>query len=87
MNLMLKMTKVNFDCQLYNESIKMSNNYMQIVDKRHNKRTFTQPQTISRHLLCSICSDVFDDPVRTLCGYTFFYPDILFAIFAFRTGP
>lgn len=33
------------------------------------KRDFLSPESISRHLKCSICHDVFEDPVRTACGY------------------
>jgi hypothetical protein len=32
------------------------------------KREFIDPEKISRHLKCSICHDVFEDPVRTVCG-------------------
>lgn len=32
------------------------------------KRDFLSPENISRHLKCSICHDVFEDPVRTACG-------------------
>jgi len=63
----------------------MSNNYLQLVDRRQ-KRTFTQPHTVSRHLFCSICSDVFDDPVRTICGYISIYSGTHSAIFVSRTG-
>ena len=38
------------------------------MDKHKQKRTFLHPDNISRHLYCSICDDVFDDPVRVQCG-------------------
>lgn len=35
------------------------------------KRNFTQTSLISRHLICSICQDTFDEPNRIGCGHTF----------------
>lgn len=32
------------------------------------RRSFINPESISTHLRCSICQDVFEDPVRTACG-------------------
>ena len=35
------------------------------------RRDFVHPTQISPHLKCSICSEVFSDPVRAKCGHTF----------------
>lgn len=32
------------------------------------KRQFVNFDAISRHLKCSICHDVFEDPMRVKCG-------------------
>ena len=31
------------------------------------KRKFVSPTLISRHLMCAICAEVFNDPVRVNC--------------------
>ena len=35
------------------------------------KRKFVHPTQISKHLDCSVCQDVFNDPVRSKCLHTF----------------
>lgn len=35
------------------------------------RRLFTNPKAISRHLMCNICNEVYDDPTRLPCGHTF----------------
>lgn len=37
------------------------------------KRKFKAGQQISPHLSCPICQDIFEDPVRVICGHTFCY--------------
>ena len=38
------------------------------------KRNFVKVKEISKHLLCSICSEVFKNPMRLNCGfYSFIY--------------
>ena len=32
------------------------------------KRKFASPTLISKHLVCTICQEVFSDPVRVSCG-------------------
>jgi E3 ubiquitin-protein ligase NRDP1 len=45
----------------------MSSVFQQLAQAK-TRRDFLHPETISRHLYCSICRDVFEDPVRTICG-------------------
>jgi E3 ubiquitin-protein ligase NRDP1 len=35
------------------------------------KRKFVAPSSISQHLICSFCYEVFNDPVRADCLHTF----------------
>jgi hypothetical protein len=35
------------------------------------ERKFSKPTQISKHLTCSICTDVFVDATRIFCGHTF----------------
>jgi hypothetical protein len=39
-----------------------------LLNSAKGKREFLLPEDISRHLKCSICQDVFEDPMRTKCG-------------------
>jgi hypothetical protein len=41
---------------------------MNLKRKRAEIR-FTDPQEINKHLICSICQDVFDDPRHIACGF------------------
>ena len=34
-------------------------------------RNFVKNSLISKHLICTICQEVFDDPKRIDCGHTF----------------
>jgi len=34
-------------------------------------RNFVNINIVSRHLFCTICQEVFEDPKRTNCGHTF----------------
>jgi hypothetical protein len=36
-------------------------------------RKFTKPASISPHLKCSICTDVFMNPIRLLCSYIYIF--------------
>lgn len=36
--------------------------------KEKNNRLFVDTDKISRHLYCSICHEVFEDPSRLACG-------------------
>ena len=36
-------------------------------------RHFINSEKISKHLHCTICYEVFEDPVRVICGHTFCY--------------
>ncbi|XP_062591255.1 RING finger protein 151-like [Saccostrea cucullata] len=41
-------------------------------DKYENEvRYFLNPESVSVHLFCSICQDVFQDPQRAPCGHSF----------------
>lgn len=37
------------------------------------ERTFARPNTISPHLICVICSEVFKKPYRAPCGHSYCY--------------
>lgn len=41
------------------------------VDGQKVNRKWVNINIISRHLFCTICQDVFDDPKRISCGHTF----------------
>ena len=34
-------------------------------------RYFLNPNAVSRHLFCSVCQEVFDEPYRAPCGHSF----------------
>jgi hypothetical protein len=43
---------------------------MSVVDNRQKiQRNLINKTSASKHLLCIICQDLFDDPVRISCGY------------------
>jgi hypothetical protein len=39
--------------------------------KEKIQRNFVKSTLISKHLLCTICQEVLDDPKRIECGHTF----------------
>jgi hypothetical protein len=41
---------------------------------QHQKvfRNFLKMDSISRHLYCTICQEVFDEPKRLVCGYVIY---------------
>ena len=41
--------------------------YYWLAGSKHSRR-FINAESISSHLRCSICQDVFEDPVRMACG-------------------
>ena len=43
------------------------------------ERKFTKPCTISNYLKCSICFEVFLDPIKLSCGYFIHYKVTRFA--------
>jgi len=42
-------------------------------DKKLVRREFIKIDSISKHLYCTICDEVFNDPVRIICGYLYEY--------------
>ncbi|CAG2248727.1 unnamed protein product [Mytilus edulis] len=43
----------------------------QKVPEEPEERYFLNPESVSSHLFCSICQDVFNQPYRAPCGHSF----------------
>uniref|UniRef100_A0A3Q1GJ93 RING-type domain-containing protein n=1 Tax=Acanthochromis polyacanthus TaxID=80966 RepID=A0A3Q1GJ93_9TELE len=43
----------------------------------------SEPSLLDKHITCSICMDVFKDPISTACGHSF-CKDCLFRSFKFN---
>ena len=46
-----------------------------------DERVFARPNSISPHLFCVICAEVFKNPYRAPCGHSFCYSVIISVTF------
>jgi hypothetical protein len=50
---------------------KNSGSKLKVGNEIKNERKFVSLGIISKHLFCTICQEVLDDPWRVKCGHTF----------------